>query len=110
VPNPSTYFYNHFGSKAMAYTLGVSAYGTVEHIASGKLSREVCTRLEPTLRCHPLAPSFNHYHVCKHSLALGIFKDKVKVPVRFNCEPCGKRKAPAGASLRKRARALEIDK
>ena len=50
------------------------------------------------------------YHVCKHSLALGIFKDKVKVPVRFNCEPCGKRKAPAGASLRKRARALEIDK
>ena len=53
--------------------------------------------------------NFTHYHVCKHSVALGMIKKGIKVPTRFSAKPMGKRKAPAGASLRKRSRALEID-
>ena len=54
-------------------------------------------------------PAFNHYFVCKHSLALGLINKKTKVPTRFSTQTLGKRKAPAGATLRKRTHALEID-
>ena len=54
-------------------------------------------------------PRFNHYHYCKHALAAGVHFGQVQVPLQFNTEPVGKRKAPAGASLTKRSRALSID-
>ena len=79
-------------------------------------------------------PQFNHYHICKHVLALGAALCNFKIPTRFSTkvsthhppststtmplttpvsthlwQTCGKRKAVAGASMRKRARALEID-
>ena len=54
-------------------------------------------------------PRFNHYHYCKHSLAIGIHFGLTKVPLCFNANPVGKRKAPAGASLTKRSRALCVD-
>lgn len=54
-------------------------------------------------------PRYHHYHFCKHSLALGLKTGEVKVPLRFSKVTAGKRKAPAGASLRKRTKALEVD-
>ena len=54
-------------------------------------------------------PRFQHYHFCKHSLAAGIHFRVTTVPLRFNANHVGKRKAPAGASLTKRSRCLEVD-
>ena len=54
-------------------------------------------------------PQFNHYHVCKHVIALGLHRGEIAVPVRFSTTTIGTRKAPAGASLKKRAKALVVD-
>ena len=54
-------------------------------------------------------PRFNHYHVCKHVLAVALHFKQTTVPTRFSCQYVGKRKAPAGASCSRRSRALEID-
>ena len=54
-------------------------------------------------------PQFNHYFNCKHCIAMGLHLKKVKVPDRFSMQVVGKRKAPAGASLSKRSRCLEVD-
>ena len=54
-------------------------------------------------------PQFNHYHSCKHSVALALHLNKIKVPVRFSTQVVGKRKAPAGASLSRRGHCLVID-
>ena len=54
-------------------------------------------------------PQFSHYYECKHSLLVGLWQKKVCVPVRFSTATVGKRKAPAGAKLSKRSRALVID-
>jgi len=55
-------------------------------------------------------PHFNHYHVCKHVLAMGMTKKMVNVPKKFSTETAGKRKATAGASPPKRPKCLSIDK
>ena len=47
--------------------------------------------------------------VCKHAIGYGLFKKQVSVPLRFSVATCGKRKVPAGASLSKRTKCLEID-
>ena len=31
-------------------------------------------------------PHYNHYHICKHSLALGLHFKMVKIPQRFSME------------------------
>ena len=54
-------------------------------------------------------PQFNHYYSCKHSVALALHLNKIKVPVRFSTQVVGKRKAPAGASLSRRGHCLVID-
>ena len=54
-------------------------------------------------------PNYNHYHVCKHALAVGLVKQEITVPTRFSTNTVGKRKAPAGASLTKRSKCLVID-
>ena len=54
-------------------------------------------------------PRFMHYHVCKHSIAYGLHTKMCKVPLRFDETNVGKRKAPAGASLTKRSRCLQVD-
>jgi len=54
-------------------------------------------------------PQFHHYHECKHSLALGIITKKTTIPTRFSAAAVGKRKAPAGAVVRKRSGALVVD-
>ena len=54
-------------------------------------------------------PQFNHYHSCKHSVALALHLNKIKVPVRYSTQVVGKRKAPAGASLSRRGHCLIID-
>lgn len=54
-------------------------------------------------------PQFNHYYACKHSIALGLHFGEIKVPTKCSVKTVGKRKAPGGASLRKRSRALEVD-
>ena len=54
-------------------------------------------------------PHYNHYHCCKHCVALGLFFKTIQVPARFSTVPVGKRKAPAGASLTKRGKCLQID-
>jgi len=54
-------------------------------------------------------PRFQHYHFCKHSLAWGIHTGEVCVPLKFSTAPATKRKAPAGASLSKRGKCLQID-
>ena len=50
-----------------------------------------------------------HYHVCVHVLAVSIGCDDRPVPTKFSTKTCGKRKAPAGASLSKRGHCLLID-
>lgn len=55
-------------------------------------------------------PEFLHYHSCKHVIALALHKGHMCVPVKYSTKAAGKRKAPAGASLRKRGNCLEVDK
>jgi hypothetical protein len=47
--------------------------------------------------------------VLQHVLAWALHKKEVTVPARCEAKNVGKRKAPAGASLSKRTRALIID-
>ena len=54
-------------------------------------------------------PTFMHYHVCKHVLCAGLHNSLVTVPARFNAEHVGKRKAPAGAKISKRAHCLQCE-
>lgn len=54
-------------------------------------------------------PDYLHYHRCKHALSLALYRKEVSVPQRFSTRVAGKRKAIAGASLRKRSKCLEID-
>ena len=54
-------------------------------------------------------PDFQHYFRCKHCLAWGLHKKQCQVPDRFSTVTVGKRKAPAGASLTKRSKALVMD-
>ena len=54
-------------------------------------------------------PRFQPYHVCKHCIAFGLHTKMFKVPLRFDESNVGKRKAPAGASLTKRSRCLQVD-
>ena len=54
-------------------------------------------------------PQYVKKAVCKHCVGYGLFTKRVKVPLRFSATVAGKRKAPAGATLSKRSKALEID-
>mmetsp|Transcript_50228 Transcript_50228/g.107290 ORF Transcript_50228/g.107290 Transcript_50228/m.107290 type:complete len:97 (-) Transcript_50228:72-362(-) len=54
-------------------------------------------------------PRFMHYHKCKHVLAINVGLNDKKVPTKFSQKVCGKRKAPAGATLSKRGHCLHID-
>ena len=54
-------------------------------------------------------PSFLHYHVCKHVLAYALHTKEAKMPLTFNPEAVGKRKAPAGARPAKRSHCLLVD-
>ena len=54
-------------------------------------------------------PEFQHYYRCKHCLAWALHKKECTVPTRFSTATVGKRKAPAGASLTKRTKALMMD-
>ena len=54
-------------------------------------------------------PKFQHYHYCKHSIAAGLHFETIRVPLKFDQTNVGKRKAPAGASLTKRSRCLQVD-
>ena len=54
-------------------------------------------------------PQFNHYHVCKHCVALAIYKKECGVPEKFSTVTVGKRKAIAGVALSKRGKCLQID-
>lgn len=47
--------------------------------------------------------------MCNHSIAWGLHLKMIKVPLRFDASNVGKRKAPAGASITKRSRCLQVD-
>ena len=59
--------------------------------------------------CAFIRAEYNHYHRCKHTIAVGLWKKEICVPIRFSTETVGKRKASAGASLHKRSKCLVID-
>ena len=69
--------------------------------------REVLAEIGIKYTC--TCPAFLHYHVCKHCLAYSLHKKEITVPKRFSLQTAGKRKAPAGASLSKRSKALIVD-
>lgn len=54
-------------------------------------------------------PQFTHYYNCKHCITWGLHTKEIVIPTRFNTKSVGKRKAPAGATLNKRSRCMEID-
>jgi len=54
-------------------------------------------------------PQFAHYFNCKHAIGYALYKKKVSTPVRFSAVTVGKRKAPVGPKLNKRAHCLCID-
>jgi len=41
-------------------------------------------------------PRFQHYHTCKHAVAIGVNKGMACVPLRYDTKTAGKRKATAG--------------
>ena len=61
------------------------------------------------ITCLCSCPRFQHYHTCKHAIAWGLYTKAITVPLKFDATNVGKRKAPAGASLTKRSRCLEVD-
>lgn len=53
-------------------------------------------------------PQYMHYHVCKHAIGYALEIDSVTVPGVFTTATVGKRSAPSGAKLSKRAKCLEV--
>ena len=76
--------------------------------------------LDPLSRTHSLAPATRSHSLAtrpdpllsdalRPSQALGIITKKTTIPTRFSAAAVGKRKAPAGAVVRKRSGALVVD-
>ena len=83
------------------------SFWLIKEIDAGHPQKEALKEVGIAYECN--CPQFNHYHVCKHSLCVGLWQSKVEVPLRFSTETVAKRKAPAGASLSKRSRCMVID-
>ena len=72
----------------------VFSFWALHETPEGHPHRAVLQEHGIAYRCN--CPNFNHYHVCKHSIALGMQFKGVKVPTKFSTVTMGKRKAPAG--------------
>ena len=83
------------------------SFWVIEPIASDHLQAIALKEKGILYTCN--CPEYNHYHRCKHTIAVGLWKKEICVPIRFSTETVGKRKASAGASLHKRSKCLVID-